>query len=146
MPPHSYKKPLGRSISTGCIVFVALLCLVLSLVNQSTYKRGLYARYEEHIRDLLTFVQSQIDTDDLANCIKTGEKSPKYLELQKFMDTFKDNVKLQYLRSFSAAQSCGSHSASPSASCCSSRQSSCACPNATGLCIGRGRGYKMTRE
>ncbi|MBR0099177.1 MAG: diguanylate cyclase [Treponema sp.] len=97
MPPHSYKKPLGRSISTGCIVFVALLCLVLSLVNQAIYKRGLYARYEEHIRDLLTFVQSQIDTDDLANCIKTGEKSPKYLELQKFMDTFKDNVKLQYL-------------------------------------------------
>lgn len=97
MPPHSYKKPLGRSISIGCIVFVALLCLVLSLVNQATYKRGLYARYENHIKDILTFTRSQIDADDLAQCIQTGEKSPKYHALQKFFDDFKDNADLHYI-------------------------------------------------
>ena len=95
--PHDYKKPLGRSISIGCIAFIALLCLVLSIANQMIYKTGLYHRYEDHIRDILTFTRSQIDTDDLEKCIQTGEKSSKYLELQKFMDTFKDNANIHYL-------------------------------------------------
>lgn len=96
MPP-SYKKPLGRSITMGCFAFVALLCLVLSMVNYSTCKASLYKRYQEHIRDILNFTRSQIDADDLAKCLKSKYKSPKYRELQKFMDTFKDNADIHYL-------------------------------------------------
>lgn len=95
--PKNYKRPLGRSISIGCISFIILLCLVLTFVNQATYKMGLYKRYEAHIRDILHFTRSQIDTDDLAECIRTGKKSPKYYELQKFMDAFKDNADIHYL-------------------------------------------------
>lgn len=96
MPP-TYKRPLGRSITIGCLAFVALLCLVLSVVNYSTYKASLYRRYESHIRDILNFTRSQIDADDLAKCLKSKFKSPKYRELQKFMDTFKDNADIHYL-------------------------------------------------
>lgn len=96
MPPIN-KRPLGRSISIGCLAFVALLCLVLSVVNYSTYKASLYRRYQEHIRDILNFTRSQIDADDLAKCLKSKYKSPKYRELQKFMDTFKDNADIHYL-------------------------------------------------
>ncbi|MBO4546072.1 MAG: hypothetical protein J5700_00695, partial [Treponema sp.] len=96
MPP-SYKRPLGRSISIGCLAFVALLCLVLSVVNYSSYKRGLYRRYEAHIRDILNFTRSQIDADDLAKCLRSKYKSAKYRQLQEFMDTFKDNADIHYL-------------------------------------------------
>ena len=96
MPP-SYKKPLGRSILFVCLAFVALLCMILSVVNYATYKRGLKNRYEAHIRDILYFTRSQIDTDDLAECIRTGVKSPKYLELQRFIDSFKDSADIHYL-------------------------------------------------
>lgn len=95
--PASYKRPLGRSISIGCLAFVALLGLVLSIVNYSSYKRGLYRRYEAHIRDILNFTRSQIDVDDLAKCLKSKYKSAKYRQLQEFMDTFKDNADIHYL-------------------------------------------------
>ncbi|MBQ4378390.1 MAG: GGDEF domain-containing protein [Treponema sp.] len=94
---QNYKKPLGRSISIGCIAFIALLCLVLSYANQAIYKVGLHRRYEAHIKDIITFTKNQIDTDDLARCIDTKEKSPKYHELQNFIDTFKNNADIHYL-------------------------------------------------
>ena len=96
MPP-SYKNPLGRSISIVCLVFIALLCLVLSIVNYGTYKRGLYKRYEAHIQDILNFTRTQIDTDDLAECIRTGKKSQKFHALQEFLDDFKDSADIHYL-------------------------------------------------
>ena len=96
MPP-TYKKPLGRSIAIGSLAFVALLCLVLSIVNYSTYKAGLYRRYESHIRDILNFTRSQIDVDDLAKCLKGKYKSSKFDALQKFMDSFKDSADIHYL-------------------------------------------------
>ena len=96
MPP-TYRKPLGRSILLVCLAFVVLLCLILSVVNYATYKRGLKNRYEAHIRDILYFTHSQIDTDDLAECIRTGVKSPKYLALQQFIDSFKDSADIHYL-------------------------------------------------
>ena len=95
--PKNYKRPLGRSISLGCLVFIALLCFVLSVVNYNAYKAGLYRRYESHIRDILNFTRSQIDADDLAKCLKSKYKSAKYRALQEFMDTFKDNADIHYL-------------------------------------------------
>ena len=92
-----HKNTLSRSISIGCFLFIALLCLVLSAVNYTTYKKGLYSRYSSHIRSILNFTRSQIDTDDLAECVKTGQKSDKYLALQHFIDTFKDNTDIHYL-------------------------------------------------
>jgi len=94
---RNYKRPLGRSITIRCLTFVSLLCLVLSVVNYATYTRGLYERYSSHITDILNFTRSQIDVDDLAECVRTGTKSEKYYELQKFMDTFKDNADIHYL-------------------------------------------------
>ena len=92
-----HKNTLSRSISIGCFLFIALLCLVLSTVNYTTYKNGLYSRYSSHISSILNFTRSQIDTDDLAECVKTGQKSDKYLALQHFIDTFKDNTDIHYL-------------------------------------------------
>lgn len=95
--PKTYKKPLERSISLGCLVFIVLLGFVLSVVNYNAYKAGLYRRYEAHIRDILNFTRSQIDADDLAKCLKSKYKSAKYRDLQEFMDTFKDNADIHYL-------------------------------------------------
>ncbi|MBQ4235803.1 MAG: hypothetical protein II716_03050 [Treponema sp.] len=95
--PHSYRKPLGRSISIGCLTFIILLCLVLCIVNYQNYKSGLYKRYEAHITDLLNIARSHIDADDLASCVESNTKSQKYLELQKFIDNFKDNANIHYL-------------------------------------------------
>ena len=55
---RTYKKPLGRSIAFGCILFTAILCLTLSVLNYYNQRDALYRRYESHITDILRFVEN----------------------------------------------------------------------------------------
>ena len=91
------KRPLKRSILIGCVLFITILCLALSLVSYANYRNAMYARYEEYIRNILTYAASGIDTDDLANCIRTGEKSEQYRALQKDLDRILENVDVHFL-------------------------------------------------
>ena len=91
------KKPLKRSIIIGSIIFMAVLCLLLGLTTYRGYERSLYGRYEAYITDMLTYVGSSIDVDDLKECVDSGTKSPKYLELQSFLDHIKDTHKIDFL-------------------------------------------------
>lgn len=91
------KKPLKRSILIGCVLFITILCLTLSLVSFAAYRNAMYARYEEYIRNILTYAASVIDTDDLAVCIRTGEKSEKYDALQDFLDRLRENIDVHFL-------------------------------------------------
>ena len=89
--------PLGRSIALGCIIFIITLCLVLGVSTHISYKYSLYQRYESYIIDILNYVDSHIDDDDLLNCILTTERSPKYDALEKFMDGIKEDFSIHYL-------------------------------------------------
>lgn len=91
------KKTLSQSIVKGYLLFVLLLCCVLSSINYSVYERSLYTKYEASIIDILNLVRSQIDVDDLQECMRTGHKSEKFFQLQEFFDLFKDNVDIHYL-------------------------------------------------
>ena len=82
----SYRRPLNRSITICCAAFIVLLCLVLSIVTYSNYHRSLYERCEAQMLDIMEYVNSRIDHDDLSQCARTLEKSKEYLELQRLMD------------------------------------------------------------
>ena len=79
------KKPLKRSIIIGCSVFIVLLCLILSVLTYTTYTTSLYHSYEERMTDIIEYVESHIDMDDLSQCVETGIESEKYRELLAFM-------------------------------------------------------------
>ena len=79
------------------MLFITILCLTLSLVSYAAYRNAMYARYEEYIRNILEYAASGIDTDDLAACIRTGEKSEKYQQLQSFLDQILENVDVHFL-------------------------------------------------
>ncbi|MBR5740992.1 MAG: hypothetical protein IKX91_00410, partial [Firmicutes bacterium] len=91
------KRPLKRSIILGCVLFITVLCLMLGLVTYRGYRKALYGRYEAYITDMLTYVSSNIDVDDLKACLEKGEKSAKFEELQAFVDNVKDTHKIDYL-------------------------------------------------
>ena len=91
------KKTLGRSITRGCLVFIALLCVCLGIVSHLSYRRALYHRYEAYIADLLHYVDSHIDDEDLSACVKTLERSSKFDELEVFMDGIKQDFTIHYL-------------------------------------------------
>ena len=90
-------KPMSRSITTGCALFIFLLCIILGFTNYFKYRHAFYQRYQAYITDILNYVDHHIDDDDLVNCIKTLEESEKYIKLQKLMDSIKEDFGIHYL-------------------------------------------------
>ena len=91
------KKPLKRSILIGILIFVLLLCAVLSAVQYCNYRTVLYSRYEVYIENLLRYVEGEIDADDLAECIRTGQESDKFRALQTVLDNIRDRVNIHFI-------------------------------------------------
>ncbi len=91
------KKPLKRSIFFFTMGFISLLCFILSVMTYSTYTRSLYNSYNRRMADILNYVESHIDMDDLSECVDTGVESEKYKELMSFMDSIMEDFDIHYL-------------------------------------------------
>lgn len=91
------RKPLKKSILQGCILLIAVLCLVLSLLNYLSFSRVQYRSDEDYITNVLHYAAAGIDTEDLAACVRSGQVSQSYRELQKFLDGLKDEMDLHDL-------------------------------------------------
>lgn len=91
------EKTLRRSILIGTVLFILLLCAVLSVAHYQGYRRTLYSLYEARIADILRYIEADIDTDDLAECIRTGVESEKYHALQRLLDSFKERTDIHYI-------------------------------------------------
>ena len=94
---NSYKKPLGRSIAIGCILFTAVLCLALSVSNYFIERNALFQRYRSYITDILTYAENHIDHEDMKRCSETLEESETYKETLLFMDDIMNDFSIHYL-------------------------------------------------
>ena len=93
----NHKKQLNRSIALVCALFIVFLSIVLSVATLSRYTQSMYGQYEKEIANVITYVESHVDNDDLAKCAKTLKKTDTYNELQAFMDDFVDHYDVHYL-------------------------------------------------
>lgn len=93
----NYKKPLGRSIAFGCVLFTAILCVALSVLNYFYQRNAMYNRYQSYIGDILRYVDRHIDDEDMKHCIDTGVESPKYRLTLRFMDQIMNEFSIHYL-------------------------------------------------
>ena len=91
------KRPLKKSIFISSAIFFIFLSLVLSILTYTSYTRSLYRAYELRMIDILEYVESHIDIDDLSNCVDTGVESEKYAELMDFMDGIMDDFDIHFL-------------------------------------------------
>ena len=90
-------KPMKKSILRGTTIFILLLCGILSAVQYKSNKAMLYSQYESSIGSILRYTATEIDADDLAECIRTGVKSPKYDELQTALDKIKEQSEIHFI-------------------------------------------------
>ncbi|MDC7294425.1 MULTISPECIES: sensor domain-containing diguanylate cyclase [unclassified Butyrivibrio] len=91
------KRPLKKSIFIGCSAFIVLLCLVLSILTYRTYTQSLYSAYEERMTDIIEYVYSHIDMEDLEQCVETKQESEKFVQLTAFMDGIMEDFDVHYL-------------------------------------------------
>ncbi len=90
-------RPLKKTILTGTILFILVLCIVLSSVQYNSSKAMLYDQYQSYMSGILHFVAKDIDVDDLEKCISTGVESAKYHELQTELDKTKERLDIHFL-------------------------------------------------
>ena len=91
------KKPISKGImflSIISFVAVALLVLFLSYTMASSI---LHRRNKDTLSRIITYVEENIDVEDLYSCKQSQVKSEKYLELQEFLNDIVDNFNVEYL-------------------------------------------------
>ncbi|WP_405339411.1 GGDEF domain-containing protein [Fibrobacter sp.] len=64
-----------------------------------TYSQSLYKRYDDKLDNILNYITTQIDLDDLYESVITGEKSEKYTKVQELLNGMVDEFELFYLYS-----------------------------------------------
>ena len=89
----NHRKPLNRSITIGCVLFIIALCVLLSLANLTIYRNYVFQDYRTYIADILDYTMAHIDADDLKACADTCEESEKYKETLLFMDQLMDHFR-----------------------------------------------------
>ena len=88
---------LGRSLRIGCVVSVLIICLLMGTAGFGIYYRGMIRQYQTYLTDLLELIQTEVDGDDLAQCIETGRESDKFLKTQAFVDRLKEIYEIEYI-------------------------------------------------
>ena len=91
------KRPIQRSIITGCAIFLIILCLMLSAQSYFQYSNALYRQCQLRLSEIIRYVEEHIDEDDLYNCVVTERTSEKYNELQQLLNGMVDAFDLSYL-------------------------------------------------
>ena len=91
------RHPIQRTLILGIIAFVLALCILLSLLSYKLFSAALYNRYQYQLENILTYVEHNIDADDLKSCLLTGEPSETYKREQQFLNGMVDDMGLAYL-------------------------------------------------
>ena len=84
------KHPLGRTIAIMCALFIVILVLVLSGVSYVLYTQSMYRMYQDEMTGILNYIESTIDDDDMAECVRTWTESERYKESRILFDNFVD--------------------------------------------------------
>ena len=91
------KKPIQRSLITGCAVFLLLMCLLLTVHARMQFNVALYRQCRGRLENVIEYVEQNLDKDDLRTCINTRATSEKYEELQALLNGMVDTFDLSYL-------------------------------------------------
>ena len=91
------EKTLTRSLLKGCILFILLLFIGIIGVNFLVQRYTIYKRYQYEMNEVLNYVRSYIDVDDLYDCHINNKRSKKFFELQTFFDNFVENYHIHYI-------------------------------------------------
>nr|WP_297770926.1 GGDEF domain-containing protein [uncultured Butyrivibrio sp.] len=63
----------------------------------STYTTSIYQSYNRRMLDIINYVDSHIDVEDLSECVESGEESEKFTALMAFMDSIMEDFNIHYL-------------------------------------------------
>ncbi len=94
---NTTQKPLKRSIILFMLGFLTTLCVLFSIITYQTFTTAIYRSYNKRMIDIVNYVYSHIDIEDLSTCVETGVESEKFIKLITFMDSIMEDFDIHYL-------------------------------------------------
>ncbi|MBQ7700404.1 MAG: diguanylate cyclase [Clostridia bacterium] len=91
------KSPIRKSLLIMMIVMFAVLCVIMSVIASVFFSRSLYAQFDAKLIGVITYIENNIDADDMKTCLKTGVPSEKYNETQLFLNNMIDDLGFKYI-------------------------------------------------
>ncbi len=91
------RKRLSGKVTAICGAFVLIISFTLGLLGFFTYYDNIVERYEQYVEAMIRIAGSHIDVEDMAECIRTGEKSEAYDRTQEQLDRIKSQSNVEYL-------------------------------------------------
>lgn len=61
------------------------------------YYSGMIDKYQTYMEGILKYALTEIDADDLENCISSGERSPQYEQTQDVLNRLKEEYQIEYI-------------------------------------------------
>ncbi len=88
---------LSKKVLLVCAAFCFFLSLVMAAFGAVNYFRGMMGQYQAYMKGILQYALTEIDGDDLENCIFTGRKSEDYYRTQEIIDRIKGIYDIEYI-------------------------------------------------
>lgn len=88
---------LSVRIIMYCSALAAALCVILGGLGYYIYYKEAMSSYEMYINSILNVVDSTVDADDMAECIKKCETSPSYEQTQRLINNIKINTEVEFI-------------------------------------------------
>ncbi|NLC77105.1 MAG: SpoIIE family protein phosphatase [Clostridia bacterium] len=80
-----------------CVVFTAILSIILGWLGYQTYSSSLLERYRVYVDSVIRIAASGIDGDEIRACIDTLRKSEVFDQVQLDLNTVKEESEMEYV-------------------------------------------------
>ena len=80
------KLPIRRSLLFMMVIMFVVLCVLIFILSSVFFRKELYSQFDSKLTGVITYIENNIDADDLKTCLETGEHSEKYDETQQFLN------------------------------------------------------------
>jgi serine phosphatase RsbU (regulator of sigma subunit) len=91
------QRKLSTKIIVYCVVFTAILSIIMGWLGYQTYSSSLLERYEIYVDSVLKIAASGIDGDEIRASIDTLQKSEGFNQLQLDLNTVKEESEMEYV-------------------------------------------------
>ena len=91
------RKKLSTKIIVCCVVFTTVLSIVIGWLGYKTYSDSLLDRYKVYVDSVIKIAASNIDGNDMRNCIETLQKSEGFERTLLALNTVKEKSEMEYV-------------------------------------------------
>ena len=91
------KHPMWRGLLIAILAMILISGALVALLLRWHFSRSLYEQFDSKISSAITYIEHNIDADDMKQCLETGVTSEKYDELQLFLNGMIDDLGLDYI-------------------------------------------------